>query len=143
MPAPTAVFRYLLVGLPAAFLLTAGARLYTLLHERSDIWWTPPQMLVPFTQSHDRVAIYVHGSELNDLLAAGQLRLVRDSTVRVVTAADIGLRLNNWDRVRAERIPILLVSALSAGGAAALLLVGLIILAVGGPIAGRSAAGQP
>ena len=41
MPAPTAVFRYLLLVLPAIFLATSGARLYGFFHERSDIWWTP------------------------------------------------------------------------------------------------------
>jgi hypothetical protein len=131
MPAPTLVYRYLLLGLPALFLLTSGARLYRFLHERSDIWWTPAAMLVPLTESHDRVAIYVRGSELDDLVAAGQLRLVRNSATSVVSPADIGLRLNNWDRVRAERIPGLLISGVTVGAAAALLLVGLILTLVG------------
>ena len=57
MPAPTAVFRYLLLVLPAIFLLTSGARLYGLFHERSDIWWTPRRTLVPLSESHDRVRL--------------------------------------------------------------------------------------
>jgi hypothetical protein len=104
MPTPTAVSRYLLLVLPAIFLFTSGARLYGFFHERSDIWWTPRRTLVPLAESHDRVAIYVRSGELDDLLATGQLRLLRDSVGSVVSPADIGLRFNNWDRVRAGRI---------------------------------------
>jgi hypothetical protein len=57
MSAPSAVFRYLLLVLPAAFLLTAGVRLYSFFHERSDIWWTPSAARVPLAESHNRVAI--------------------------------------------------------------------------------------
>jgi hypothetical protein len=127
MPAPTLVFRYLLLVLPATFLVTSGARLYGFFHQRSDIWWTPRGTLVPLAESHDRVAIYVGTRALDDLVAAGQLRLLKDSVTSVVRPADIGLRLNNWDRVRAERISSLLVSGVTVGAAAALLLVGLII----------------
>jgi hypothetical protein len=141
MPAPTAVFRYLLLGLPAIFLLTSGARLYGLFHERSDIWWTPRGTMVPLPESHDRVAIYVRGSELDDLVAAGQLRLLRDSVTSVVSPTDIRLRFNNWDRVRAQRSSSLLISGVTAGVAAALLLVGLILTWVG-RAGGSSAPGQ-
>jgi hypothetical protein len=142
MPGPTAVFRYLLLVLPAIFLATSGARLYGFFHERSDIWWTPRGTLVPLAKSHDRVTIYVRSSELDDLVAAGQLRLLRDSVTGVVSPADIGLRFNNWDRVRAERISSLLISGVTAGAAAALLLVGLIITRVGWRAGGSSAPGQ-
>lgn len=142
MPAPTAAFRYFLLALPAIFLFTSGARLYGFFHERSDIWWTPRGTLVPLAESHDRVAIYVHGRELDDLVAAGQIRLLRDSVTSVVSPADIGLRFNNWDRVRAERMSSLLISGMTAGAAAALLLVGLIITWVGRRADGSSAPGQ-
>lgn len=142
MSGPTAVFRYLLLVLPAAFLLTAGAQLFSFFHERSDIWWTPLETRVPLAESHNRVVIYVRGAELDDLLAAGQLRLLGDSATSVLTAADIGLRFNNWDRRRAERLPSLLIAGVSAGAAAALLLVGLIRIPVG-PRAGGSAPAPP
>lgn len=131
MPAPTPIFRYLLLFLPAVFLLTAGAQLYRFYHERNDIWWTPSRMLVPLADTHDRIAIYVRNTELDDLVAAGQLRLFRDSVGSAVTAADIGLRFNNWDRVRAERISTLLIFGVSVGAAGALVLVGLIFMLAG------------
>jgi hypothetical protein len=142
MPAPTLVFRYLLLVLPAIFLVTSGARLYAFFHERSDIWWTPRGTMVPLAESHDRVAIYVRSRELDDLVAAGHLHLLEDSVTSVVSTADIGLRFNNWDRVRAERISSLLISGVTAGAAAALLLVGLILTRVGWRVGGSSAPGK-
>jgi hypothetical protein len=141
MPAPTPVFRYLFLILPAVFLFTAGARLYGFLHQRDDIWWTPRGLQVPLTESHDRVAIYVGSRELDDLLAAGQLRLLRDSVAQVVSPADVGLRFNNWDRVRAERIASVLISGVTVGAAAALLLVGLTSMRPGGRLGGASPPG--
>jgi len=125
------VSRYLILVLPAIFLVTSGVRLYGFFHERSDIWWTPRGTLLPLAESHDRVAIYVRRHELDDLVAAGQLRLLEDSVTSVVSTADIGLRLNNWARVRSDRIPSLLISGVTAGAAAALLLVGFILSRVG------------
>ena len=142
MPALASVVRYQLI-LPAIFLVTSGARLYGFFHERSDIWWTPQGTVVPLAESHPRVAIYVRGRELDDLVAAGHLRVLVDSVTRVVRTADIGLRYNNWDRVRAERISSLLISGVTAGAAAALLLVGLIIARVRGRSGGTSPRGQP
>ena len=143
MPAPTPVFRYLLLVLPAVFLLTAGARLYGFFHQRDDIWWTPGGLLVPLAESHDRVAVYVGSRELDDLLTAGQLRLRRDSVAQVLNPADIGLRFNNWDRVRAERIASVIISGVTVGAAAALLLVGLIIMRAGGHVGGVAPPGAP
>ena len=110
------------------FLVNSTYRVYSFLHDRTDIWWTPLTMLVPLGTSQDRVAVYVRGIELQDLLSAGRLRLVTDSGPRVLSAADIGLRFNNWDRVRAERVPAVLQYAAAAGAAAAFLIVGFVYL---------------
>lgn len=130
MRSRTAVHWYLLLVLPAIFLLISLAHLYTFFHQRSDIWWTPRSTLVPLPESHDRAAIYVRGGELDDLVAARRLWIRGDSAQTVVAPTDIGLRLNHWDRVRAEQIPGLLTYAASAGAAAALLLVGILLTAV-------------
>ena len=119
------VYWFVFVGF---FFLNSTFRVYGFLHERSDIWWTPLAMLVPLGASQDRVAVYVRGNELQDLLGAGRLRLVTDSGPRVLSAADIGFRFNNWDRVRAERVPLVLSYATAAGAAAAFLLVGFVYL---------------
>ena len=72
--------------------------------------------------------MYVRGNELQDLVGAGRLRLVTDSGPSVLSAADIGFRFNNWDRVRAERAPVVLQYAAAAGVAGAFLLVGFVYL---------------
>jgi hypothetical protein len=128
MPAPTALFRFLFLVLPAVFLLTAASRLYTFFQERSDIWWTPGGMSIPLEAAHHRVRVYLRGNELDNLVAKRQLLLQDDSGTSVVTRTDVGLRFNNWNRVRAERIPSLLIYGITAGAAAALLLSGLVIL---------------
>jgi len=110
------------------FLVNSTFRVYGYLHERNDIWWTPLAMLVPLGASQDRVAVYVRGNELQDLVGAGRLRLVTDSGPSVLSAADIGFRFNNWDRVRAERAPVVLQYAAAAGVAGAFLLVGFVYL---------------
>jgi len=119
------VYWFVFVGF---FFLNSTFRVYGFLHERSDIWWTPLAMLVPLGASQDRVAVYVRGNELQDLVGAGRLRLVTDSGPSVLSAADIGFRFNNWDRVRAERAPVVLQYAAAAGVAGAFLLVGLVYL---------------
>lgn len=118
---------YLLI-FGGVFLVTSSLQLYRLRHERSDIWWTPAARPVPLAQSQDRVEIYARGTLLQRLLADGQLRVGDPADSRVLTVGDVGLRFNNWDRVRAERIPALLMYAASAGAAAAFVLVGLITM---------------
>ena len=93
----------------------AAVPLYSELSRRSDIWWTPHAMIAPFAESKDRVEIYARGKPLAALLGAGQLRIAVDDGCSVVAPSEVGLRFNNWDRVRAERLPLLLVSAAGCG----------------------------
>jgi len=109
------------------FLATSGARLYAFLRQRSDIWWTPPSMPLSLAEGKDRVQILMRGAELNDLLGAGRLQLASATGASALTPADVALRLNNWDRVRADRMPAMLVNAATAGSAATLLLVGVVL----------------
>jgi hypothetical protein len=118
--------RWYLLVFGLVFLTTSSVRLYSYLTERRDIWWTPPTLLVPLTESADRVQILVRGTALQDLLGAGRLRLAAPGPA-TLAAADVGLRFNNWDRVRAERAPTALIAAATAGSAATLLLLGLIL----------------
>lgn len=116
--------RLLLSSVSVTALLLAVLPIYRELSRRSDIWWTPFAMLVPFTDGTDRVEVYVRGEPLTALLHVGRLYVREEGGTSVVAPGDVGLRFNNWDRVRAERIPFLLVCAASAGAIAlALLLV--------------------
>ncbi|MDP9225765.1 MAG: hypothetical protein M3P18_18380 [Actinomycetota bacterium] len=102
--------------------LIAAAPLYRELSRPKDIWWTPRTRLVPLARSQDRVEIYLRGKPLGTLIEAGQLRLTDERGSSVLTPNEIGLRFNNWDRVRAEHLPMSLVSA-AAGGTMVLLFI--------------------
>jgi hypothetical protein len=101
-------------------------RLVGFLSERDDIWWTPKAMAVPLGESRDRVEIYVGGTPLPRLLDTGQILVNTGAGSRALTSGEIGLRFNNWDRVRARRTPLLLGYAASAGAGALFLGFGLI-----------------
>ncbi len=109
--------------LTAALLFIPAVALYSELSKRSDIWWTPPSMALSLADSKDRVEVYARGQELGTLLDRKQLSISDGTGSRLLSAQDIGLRLNNWDRVRAERLPLLLFYAAACGFGAALVLV--------------------
>jgi hypothetical protein len=100
----------------------AAVPLYGELSRRSDIWWTPHAMIVPLADSKDRVEIYARDKPLAALLQAGQLRIAEDGALSTLATSEGGLRFNNWDRVRVERLPLLLVYAASCGVTACLFL---------------------
>ncbi len=102
--------------------LVAAVPLYGELSRRSDIWWTPHAMLVPLAESTDRVEIYARGKPLAALLQAGRLRIAEEGGSSTLAASDVGLRFNNWDRVRVERPSLLLVYAAGCGVSACMFL---------------------
>jgi hypothetical protein len=118
-PRLRATFAVMILGL---FLIPAIA-LYRELSKRSDIWWTPPSLMVPVAEAADRVRVYIDGKPLTALVGAGQLRIADGPSSNVVATSDIGFRINNYDRVRAERIPLLLAYAAMCGALTALTLV--------------------
>jgi hypothetical protein len=97
------------------FLLAAAVPLVRELTGRNDIWWTPQTMLVPLAQSKDRVEIYARGKPVDALLEAGQLQTSQAGGSSVLAAGDIGMRFNNWDHVRVQRMPMLLLDAAACG----------------------------
>lgn len=93
-------------SLSVVLFFIAAMPLYRELTRPKDIWWTPRTMLVPLAQSQDRVEIYVRGEPVGAPLQS-----------------DIGLRFNNWDRVRAAQLPIMVSSAAACGALLMLLVV--------------------
>jgi hypothetical protein len=114
--------RMFFAALTVVFFLIPAIALYSELSRRADIWWTPPPMMVPLTNATDRVEVYVRGRPLGALLEAGQLRVTDEAPGSVLATSDIRFRFNNWDRVRAQRIPILLGYAAMCGATALLFL---------------------
>jgi len=120
MPPRLRVFYSLLT---AALLLIPIVALYSELARRSDIWWTPPALALSLTESKDRVQIFAEGRPLETLLEQKQVSITDGAASHVLTTQEIGLRFNNWDRVRGQRLPLLLFYAGACGAGVILLLV--------------------
>ncbi|NCD25752.1 MAG: hypothetical protein EOL86_09200 [Deltaproteobacteria bacterium] len=91
-----------------------------------SIWWTPMTMALPLSETSDHFELYVGPDILQNLVARGAL-FVRDAQGREqpVTAADIRVRVNNWERVRADHLRDGVALALGLGASAALVVVGI------------------
>ena len=120
MPPRLRVFYSLLT---ATLLLIPVVALYSELAKRSDIWWTPPALALSLTESRDRVQIFAEGRPLETLLEQKQVSITDGAASHVLTTQEIGLRFNNWDRVRGQRLPLLLFYAGACGAGVILLLV--------------------
>lgn len=112
--------RFFFAILNLSLFLMAALPIYQEFSRRSDIWWTPYGMLVPLSGSADRVEIYARGDRLDGLLQAGQMQLTETGGSRAVAMTDVGLRFNNSDQVRAQRLPQLLLDAAVCGATAVL-----------------------
>jgi len=119
MPPRTRLF---FCGLNLALFFLAAAPLYREFTRRTDIWWTPHAMQVPLAESKDRVEIYARGKPLATLLQAGQLSMAESGAVRILAMSEVGLRFNNYDRVRAQHVPLLLTNAAACGAIAIMFL---------------------
>ena len=120
MPTRLRVFYSLLT---ASLLLIPVVALYSELPRRSDIWWTPPANALSLLESGDRVQIFARGRPLETLVDQKQVSITDGAASHVLTAQEIGLRFNNWDRVRVQRLPLLLGYAAACGAGLVLLLV--------------------
>ena len=110
-------------ALTATLLLIPALALYRELSRRPDIWWTPPAMALSLDESQDRVRIYARGKPLGTLLEEGEVWIGKQAGSSPLDRRELGLRFNNWDRIRAERIPMLLAYAAACGADVVLLLV--------------------
>ena len=119
MPLRLRLFFSVLTG---TLLLIPTLALYRELSRRPDIWWTPPAMALSLNESQGRVRIYARGKPLGTLLDAKQLWIREEAGSSALDARELGLRFNNWDRVRAAQIPMLLTYAAVCGAGVVLLL---------------------
>jgi hypothetical protein len=109
-------------ALTVVLLLIPALAIYAELSRRSDIWWTPRPLAISLADSRDRVEIYVRAEPLGDLVDAHQLWISEQGRSSPLGAQEITLRFNNWDRIRAARLPLLLVYAATFGAGLAMLI---------------------
>ena len=100
--------RRLWMVLGVVFLLIPASHVFRFFSQRSDIWWTPQPLAVPLAESADRVEIYVHGQLMGELVKEHRLQILASQGAVTLDVADVTIRFNNRDRVRAEQIPGLL-----------------------------------
>ena len=107
--------KWLIIG---CIMVSLGlAQLGRMVFERTDIWWTPMNHALPLDDARDRVLIYVQGQELEERLERGNLFLRTEAGTAAVSPSDVVLRFNNWDKIRASRLPIVaLAAAMTAVG---------------------------
>jgi hypothetical protein len=91
---------------------------------RSDIWWTPIAMAPTLDRADGRVVVLVGGVPLAREIEAGRIQRVTETGSVPLGPADVKVRLNNWDAVRASRLP-------TAAGLGALIGIGLALCGFG------------
>lgn len=118
--------RMFFLAFGSIFFVMSVDHLIRFFRQPDDIWWTPTTMRVPLSESRDRAEIYVGGILLQEHLRSGRLLLAGEQGTARVDEATMGLRFNNWDRVRSQQIPGLLSYAAGAGAAGFTLLFGVL-----------------
>ncbi len=92
-----------------------------------DVWWTNSDMRLPLAQTRGEVEIYLAGKGLERHLADGSLRSVEaNGRQRRITTSDVGVRLNNWNRVKASLLMRTTLTGIALGAALAMLAMGLV-----------------
>lgn len=120
---------YLFIGLMGLF--TSGSMLFTHLYQvfwgNEDIWWTLAQLRLTVEETRDRFQMTIGGKSLRKHLADGTLSAVElnGNPYRVVSR-DVGVRVNNWDRVKGSILTGALFSSFGFGMSLAFLIVGLV-----------------
>ena len=97
--------------------------------ERSDIWWTPRELVQQPSECSDRVRVLIHGKPLAQHLEQGTLCIIADDGTRQrVAADDVGFRLNNWDAVRVRMLKRAVIHAVLVTAGLMLLVFGLFVM---------------
>jgi hypothetical protein len=109
-------------------LLVCAGACYGVLHfwkVPTEGHWTPAAFSPPLAQVSDRVEIFVFGEPILKVVEGQNLVIKRKGAETPVTAGDLVASVNNFDRVRFEKVQVMLGLAAVAGGAFVLFLVGL------------------
>jgi hypothetical protein len=120
---------YLFIGLIGV--VTSGSMLFTHMYQAfwgdENIWWTHSRMNLTVEETGDRFRMTIGGKALRKHLSDGTLFAVdpNGDQYRVVSR-DVGVRVNNWDRVKGTLLTGALPSSFGFGVSLALLIVGLV-----------------
>jgi hypothetical protein len=121
-----ALRRTLMLTFGGVFFLMSALQIAMFFNQPADIWWTPRALSLPLADASDRLEVYVRDVALNEHVKAGRVQLLTGTGAAPVTESDIRLRFNNWDRVRAQRLPFLLGVGMVLGASGVLFLFGVL-----------------
>ncbi|MGX9726250.1 MAG: hypothetical protein ACTFAK_02675 [Candidatus Electronema sp. VV] len=83
---------------------------------RSDIWWTPMELALPLPAAAKEFELYLGDELMQRQVERGALAVQNENgAMRPVAPAEIKIRLNNWQKIRAERLHGAVFAALSLG----------------------------
>jgi len=117
------------IGLTAAIMIGTGffVEVYQAFWGDRNIWWTHQDMKLGIEQTKDTFELYVAGSPLEERLKGRDMLLMDEEGVtHPLAAKDITVRLNNWNKHKADLLTHTTVSGFLFGVAVALLALGLI-----------------
>lgn len=119
----------LLIGIVGVCVLGSqfAIHLYRAYGGRKDIWWTPREMALSLEESTDDFRLLVDGEPLQDRMADKKLLIETGGKTRTLTAEDIRVRLNNWQRTRARFLLSATVTGVMLGAALTCLALGVIL----------------
>lgn len=93
----------------------------------NDMWWTPMNMALSLDQSRTEFELYIQKDMLQKQIEKGTLLVANEKGKPAkVTAGDVKVCLNNWHKVKAEKLNYCVITAFFLGASLALLVVGLI-----------------
>ncbi len=90
-----------------------------------DMWWTPRSMALSLGETRGVFRMFLSGRPLAEQIEEGALFAVSgEGDLYKVAPADIAVRLNNWQKVKAGMLEGAVVTALFLGASVTLLLTG-------------------
>lgn len=94
--------------------------------------WTPAHLALPLSSTSDRFEVLVKGAPLASSLEAQKLLVgLEGGGAETLSKSDLTVRVNDQDRIRLSRMPLMLGLAGLAGGAFVLLVIGLFTPLIG------------
>jgi hypothetical protein len=115
------------IGLTGVFIFGSSffVDLYRAFWGNETIWWTAQTQRLPVEATRGSVELYINGKLLQKHLADGTLLVVdANGTPSPVATDAVGVRLNNWDKVKAGILTSTTMTGFGFGVAVTLLVIG-------------------
>lgn len=118
----------LLIGIIGIFTIGSNfmVQLYRAFGENRDIWWTAKTMPLRIHETRDSFKLSINGKNIEGHLSEGALlTLDENGAYKPIKSADVSVRLNNWNKVRASILINALITAVFFGASVTVFIVGL------------------